>query len=343
MFRISRQDSQLMKGIAILLMLFLHLFMAGGIPDHFLPSGSGIFRNPHLLNAKACVSLFAFVTGYGFAFVAAKTPPAAGIMRSAFERMKNFYPLYLFYLAIAVLLAWFFPIGILKPPNGQQLILAASGIAPHFWDWWYVTFFLGCSLILFPLLLSTKKKQGLHDIMFLALALSPCLLVLLKRTMPPAYAALSNWNLAEPWIFVPDFLLGWSWFLLFQDGIKVMNLFKWAVSFSMCYLLHSSVYDIPLPVTTLLCALFVPFLNRLAFVGTSLRFLGTYSVHMWLNHRFLFGYWWAEDFYRMPPFISYAVLVAVSLATAVGTQYLYENIKKCLLPGIAEPGMNHAD
>lgn len=78
MFRLSRQNSQLMKGIAILMMLFLHLFMAGGIPDDILPTGYAVFRHPHVLNAKACVSLFAFVTGYGFAFAAAGTPSSAG-------------------------------------------------------------------------------------------------------------------------------------------------------------------------------------------------------------------------------------------------------------------------
>lgn len=328
MFRLSRQDSQLMKGIAILMMLFLHLFMAGGIPDDVLPAGYAVFRHPHVLNAKACVSLFAFVTGYGFAFVAAGTPSSAGIIQPTLGRVKHFYPLYLFYLAAAVLLAWAFPTDILKAPAARQLILAASGVNPCFWDWWYVTFFLGAALVLFPLLLSTNNKKGLHDTVFLALALSPCLLVLIKRTMPLAYAGLTNWNLAEPWIFVPDFLLGWSWFLLFRDGFNTMNFVKAAVSFSMCYLLHSSVYDIPLPVTTLLCALAAPFLNRLPVAGTSLKFLGKYSVHMWLNHRFLFGYWLAEDFYRMPPFLSYPALVALSLATAAGTQYLYERIKK---------------
>lgn len=45
--------------------------------------------------------------------------------------------------------------------------------------------------------------------------------------------------------------------------------------------------------------------------------LGNYSACMWLNHRLIFGYWFADWFYSLPTLLNFFLLVALSFVASV--------------------------
>ena len=45
--------------------------------------------------------------------------------------------------------------------------------------------------------------------------------------------------------------------------------------------------------------------------------LGNYSACMWLNHRLIFGYWFADWFYRLPTPLNFFLLVALSFVASI--------------------------
>lgn len=73
---LTKNDSLSIKGIAILMMLFHHLFTTAdrfeGYDISFAPLSQGLVTNIALL-FKICVSIFAFVTGYGLVKSISKT------------------------------------------------------------------------------------------------------------------------------------------------------------------------------------------------------------------------------------------------------------------------------
>ncbi len=59
---IAREESSVLYGTAILMMLYHHLFMDGG--EYF--SIFGPFQTTVAWSFKICVAIYAFITGYGF-------------------------------------------------------------------------------------------------------------------------------------------------------------------------------------------------------------------------------------------------------------------------------------
>ena len=108
----SRQGTAMIKGVAILTMLFHHFFGMFGVrisPEQI--QGDGVFA---VLSWPAvrgygvlCLELFAFVTGYGHGMI------AAGETRSIFQatmaRLKRFYPFFLAWCGVFVILCFIAP------------------------------------------------------------------------------------------------------------------------------------------------------------------------------------------------------------------------------------------
>ena len=86
MLSLSKQDTSIMKGIAICAMLFHHLYCS--IPNWISPYGGVLFGLGDL--GKVCVSLFLFCSGYGLSCQFGKVVSAKGTAKFMIKRFTSF-------------------------------------------------------------------------------------------------------------------------------------------------------------------------------------------------------------------------------------------------------------
>lgn len=138
--QISVQKSSQLKAIAILMMLFLHLFNRDfrGLFQPILFVGSQPLSYYLSLFCDACVPIFAFVTGYGLYY---KYRTGSGSYRKEnFLRLKK---LYINYWIILVIFAVVLGLILGKegyPGNINKLLLNFFGVDPSYnGAWWFFT------------------------------------------------------------------------------------------------------------------------------------------------------------------------------------------------------------
>lgn len=151
-FCFTVEDTQAVKGVAILLMIWHHLF---GFPeyysyDHLLPFNLAFYLGRF---GKVCVSLYLFLSGYGLTCSAVRSP--LPIWRATGLRLRKFYVSFWFYFVLLV------PYGLFVLRTGRfanqdvvDVLYGLVGLADHHvaYDvaWWFIRVYVPL-LALFPL------------------------------------------------------------------------------------------------------------------------------------------------------------------------------------------------
>lgn len=161
---ISRKESLIIQGIAVILMVFHHLF---GFPDrisyaYVILSDFSFFHIGTILSyfGRICISMFAFCSGYGL-YKKFSLIYQAGF----FVNLKNGYLLVIkqalkFYTRYWLVCAVFIPIGYIMGVYSFDLIPLLKcliGIScPYNAEWWYVSAYLQF-LLVFPVIFIIEK------------------------------------------------------------------------------------------------------------------------------------------------------------------------------------------
>lgn len=159
---ITKEQSKALQGLAILMMLYHHLFStpeALGVQYHSLLNIGGV--NIELRMAwffKICVGIYAFVSGYGLAKSSATQSPSYDdsfgkiLFKDYKFVLKKLFSFFLQYWLVFIL---FVPIGFIffgKPVVISELLLNLFGISSSYnGAWWYVFQYMKM-LLVFPLI-----------------------------------------------------------------------------------------------------------------------------------------------------------------------------------------------
>ena len=164
-FRISPNETNIIKGFAICAMLFHHLFYA--------TNAYGDFTQQLAIICKVCVSMFLFVSGYGMAVQYSKIDSHRiwnRIIKTLKFLLKRFSKFYLNYWAIFIILV---PLGVfvlgrsLSVAYGTENsiwsslakdILGIQGTESYIVTWWFNALIISL-YILFPFLYWTMKRS----------------------------------------------------------------------------------------------------------------------------------------------------------------------------------------
>ena len=334
LFALSKEDSQVIKGLAILLMIFHHFFGAYSIPRILIPEHDPFCA--HIAGwGKACVCLFAFVTGYGLMSKLVRREELS-IMRMT-SPLFSFFGIYVFSFLLTTLMAWSFPslVQLNIPSSPPHFVLSSLMILPCYTDWWYATVFLLLAGVCYPCLCLIRLWCPVK-----ALLVASCILAWLMHVFPH-YAAACMIMVHVPQDFVVEvtkhfmlcssfgmmFFIGGSYFFLTrrEGGWRFKSAWLLVSAFTVSMMLLGMVACEYLWVA--LGFLLITFLCRgLPRMRRCLIVLGRYSVWMWLNHRLIFGYWFAKDFYAMPEWIALPLIVGLSFIVAVGTDTIYSRL-----------------
>ncbi len=339
-FDIAR--SQTAKGLAILLLLFYHLFHEAWEIEEMYVNTAPFTKEALIATSRfgnICVAMFVFLTGFGIAKGlqkhSGKSFPSgnartleifAQAIRRGLKLMENFLLLYL-----SALLAFFGKLDLAGLYGaGKQGILHgltdALGLASLFdtptinETWWYMG--LAFALIfLVPVLYLAYEKIGnaLLPIALLVALLIPMndgLRMYLFTAAMGVCAAGGGWpeRAASGWKHPA---LQWIWYIV---------LLAIAAPLRQNYIVQESYLPLADALIALLLVNFAGgLLHRIPGLRQVLGFLGRHSMNMYLIHTFFYLLVWREVIYYFHPwYVTWLVLILVSLLYSV----VLELIKK---------------
>jgi len=331
---LTRDDSSIAKGAAILLMMIHHLFAFPeripvgfeyhSILPHFRPEFQiGVF-------GRLCVGLFLFLSGFGFG-----AKPAHEIAYSCIKRAAAFYRVYIVNLVLLIGIAYFFfnPLSLQYPDWSYSLSFSASTILQNVFllstsccpEWWFARLYILAIFFIYPVceIFCRKRVSNLIMVSILAYLVA----VSTASHTSPKFFHDFNRFLFRQITFVCGFVLsrypaitvsirGWvpEWLTsmpaLPRNGLLLLFVF-------FVHQLLGTNLDVLL--APLFIIGFLP-LSKQFHCDAAFAFLGKHSASMWMNHTFICYYFFPKQIYGLKnPLLILAVLGTTSLILAVMT------------------------
>lgn len=319
---ISRDDSQILKGFAILIMIAHHAF---GFLS-WVPANAAFYEilkenawlSKIFLHGYVCVPIFLFITGVGLASNAQKE-----FFPCLKKSLFNFEKIYLPSVVIGSLLLMFFPVeypdGITHFATLKTSLLALLGYGRKVCGvWWYASAFLLAIFLMFPLFrfLFSQIEKTFWKTAFLSLAICAFFRIFGIKycELVPAFAlgyftGTLNFSLEKPFALFRKFR-EMNYFLRNTIAILVFLAFT-----SIDFIRPTSRGIAILPGAILL---FISLVPAGTFTAKILQFFGKYSGLMWLNHTFFLNYYLRHELYSIPSVIGvFVATTALSLVAAM--------------------------
>lgn len=346
---LGKEDVCAIKGIAIILMLMHHLWrpdrITGGELEHLFNfmghSSLEVFGN----SASLCVSIFAFVSGYG---------KCLKYRDRKINTLKDIKDIYLRYWQVFLI---FIPIGFLcfgdQPVycsdvticnrysdfNIKDMILNFLGlISTYNREWWFFLTYL-LMTCMFPLVRYLNARFSATVNIFLTLVFQIVFMSIDKLGLFAGNAAYQN---SLGWVspYIACFMLGvivaqHAMFSKLHEKIQRLSFIRVISVFLIVVIMLLRYFTVGFALDTVYAPIYIFALNCLLETikhsRRSLLLLGKNSTYMWLIHSFFCYYFGVVSrtvvFFRWGV-ICLLVLILYSLAASVGVSYFWKIIDK---------------
>lgn len=322
----EKSDSTFLQGIAILLMVLLHLFAFPERVPEYVSVVNLIDKQGQLLTTIAtfghiCVSIFVFVSGYGMQFSEMYTNDSfVNKVDKSFKRGLLFWGRYALQFII------FVPMGVLL---GKLYNISVSQLLKAFMgqecgtingEWWYVTLYLKF-LIVFPFI-----SLGIEKIKIVSFKIVYFFVVgVISTKVLGSYGLLfvvgimcANFNLINrlSCYFSREKIGKYAPLILIAVGGG-----RYYMMLSMGHLVYR--YDVIFLPIICTCIAMCKKTNTIYRV---IVFLGKYSMYMWLTHTFYIYYYFQNTIFAFKyASLIYAVTIFLSLTTAILIERLFDS------------------
>lgn len=311
---LTKNDTLAIKGIAILMMLFLHLFYDS---DIYLLRKFSKFTN-------ICVPIYVFLSGYGIAKSKNKS------IKSSINRIFNFYKLYLSIFIISVFLLYYFTNQLFSADEFILNLLCISYSYNHIW--WYIPMYF-IFLCLFPLLYKSISNN--------CILLTLTILLLFKfiakiffggytDLSPTTYPEMIFAILNSVSIYLIVFYVGLicaTTSIKSKELVQLNKNLKENRTIQLMFLLFIIVIYMYCPNVGAVSFIFVPFVIILfKFFCSKARILelcGKYSTEMWLYHGIIL-LCLPKKYFMTNPIILYITFLIINLLLG----YIHSNLYK---------------
>lgn len=324
---LSIEDTNVLKGVAILLMLWHHLFLdQNGLYDDFILCGQyGVF---HLLGqwSKVCVAIFVFLSGYGLAISSEHDPLKIDLRKFYMKRAKkiylNYWLVWLFFVPISYFVFDYTFIDAYGNSPFLHLIIDFFGLHKVFFPssfsynptWW----FYSCIIILY-LLFPFLYKLIKHNYVI-------SMLISVALTFLPG--SLTN----SIRFYIIAFVMGIGFCVL---KIAPPQSSKERCTYLVLLVLLSFQRFVPIaPQLWIDCFITICLIqvyrchNIIGIVKKIFAFLGKHSMNIFLFHSFIFYFWFQDYIYiSRNPFIIFFTLLMVCIPISL----TLEKIKICTI------------
>lgn len=341
-FSLTKQDTMVMKGIAVLAMLIHHVY--GCSPAWVMPYTGVLHWIGEL--GKVCVALFLFCSGYGLAKQYSLLMQKDNIKIKILDNIRFITKrLVKFYVNYWVIFLIFVPVTVLvfnRPLSvayGEHVntykhllydILGLHGHHSYNITWWFNTLIIMLYL-LFPIIYDIAKKLPIISI----------------------FGGLFLLRYAYEMPFNPEDILIWQFpFLLgimyvqnedrFSKFVERLSSHLWVVIILVISLLILSICLRMYPISAhwtdvrmdgfialaiALCVISI--LRKFNSLMTILAFFGKHSINIYLIHTFFNGFWhlsWLHDCEWLRGGVNYVILLGMCLLTSMAIEFLKDKI-----------------
>lgn len=339
-FSLSRQDTSIMKGIAICAMLLHHLY-ASPITES-IESYGGLLRWIGIVG-KVCVSIFLFCSGYGMSVqyrkVESWSDSTVFLRRRLIKLYTNFWVVYAIFVPITVFFfnrplsaAYGYHTHLYKEVASvflDLLCIPSPWRSPYNVTWWFNQLIL-VMYLLFPLTIWFVRKAGV------VISLAAGFLVFCFYQHIPF--GMNNWSL---WQF--SFLLGIVWSFMenrIPDRYNALvkgRYSSWIAVLVLVILtflrmtrsrfwtgLHMDAF-----ITVALAFFVLSLQNKESYFCRTFAFLGKHSINIYLIHTFLNGYWhpeWLHTSAWMRCGANFFILMSICIVMSMTLELLKERL-----------------
>lgn len=324
------QKSSAIKGIAIILMLVHHLFTWGqadyiSLVNIILPNSLTI-ESFFGVFGKICVTLYLFLSGYGFSCKYEKKMNFVGIHQECLISAWKIYKKYL--LVMLVFLPYGF-INLIYKFNINTFIGNITGFNTSYnQECWFLFVYIFIVIIILPLLIKAQnKKNDTKWIILGSLITILCGYVLRFLITHSSIAWIKDtrifFNLYYFMLCQFAFVIGWickrRGFFEKLEKYRIPWIL-WAII--MVVLMCMKVYCpggmlVDTILTPIFIALCLKVINQLKWLENILIILGKKSTYMWMTHTFFAFYYWSSFIYDFKyPLLILSALLAVSFITS---------------------------
>lgn len=329
---LSRNDTSVLKGIAICAMLFHHLY-------YFPPLGVERYSGFLLWLGglgKVCVSIFLFCSGYGLTsqFSNQKDGSIKGSCRFVIRRFLKFYTNYWTVLLVFVPISIFVfgrtieiaYAGLNIPKRILYEIFAINGFSSYNITWWFNKVIV-ILYLLFPLLYWLIEKTGW---VFFSISL----VVFLFYNHIPG-------NNTEIYIWQFPFVIGMFWSVweyripnvteFISKHIVISLVLSFALFVLLVFLRQNIIQGIWLdPVITCVLVLMIVLMNKEgSWLSKGFFFLGKHSMNIYMIHTF-FNIYWCPRLLHTTPWMrcgtNFVVLLSICLLISVLLEWMKAKI-----------------
>lgn len=323
-YSLSKTDTNVIKGIAVCLLLFHHLFYSQDTFTNYEITGM-FFSNLSIhtlgLFCKTCLCLFVFVSGYGLTITYKKKETKMDVKKDVSKRIFHLFLQYWFVFAIANIISLILPSIITNGVDTVTIYFSegvVKGIIYILLDalclsrllgtpifnvtWWWMPVAIVIFLLV-PIIYNWSKKYGF--------VLYICSIYIIKLTGIDTQSTcvyLLPTLVLGCWCAETDFF---NKFIKKFNFLFLLNL----LAFLFLYILYRARTEVPasifwdglfpIPVSIIV----ILFIRKLRGFRYILMKLGEISLYMFLTHTFIKTYWFAEYIYQF----KYPLLIFLSL------------------------------
>ena len=318
--RLSINDTNALKGVALLLLLCHHLFYVQNglyndihINSLYLVQEIGIF-------CKLCVALFVFLSGYGLMVQAEMNGGIVNAKEFYRRRFKKLFLNYWFIWLLFVPISYFcFDLTFEKAYVQDvelQLVFDILGIHDLFFSgkaycynptWW----FYSCIIVLyllFPLMYKMMKRD----------ALSLILLTLIMSFLPIPFIGVIKFNIVA-------FSLG-MWMAIVKNAPPSRQSLWLVLMLALLYAVERNINNYPLMIDCILALLIVKLYQSVKcpeIIKNVMAFLGKHSMNIFLFHTFIFYFWFQGVVYASRnPIIIFLTLLAICIPISIVLEWI---------------------
>jgi len=323
---LSKENTNQIKGVAILCMLLFHLFgFPERIPQENVQPWMG---NPVTKAMQICVPVYLFMAGYGLSCVARKQEVT---WISILKRLKKLYISYWWvavpFTGVGVAIGYY-------DTDYCNILSAIIGINTSFinGEWWFYSLYVELLLTFYFISRIKLCRTGYMILMIIILLASRILIKIL-----PLDETFTVFRHIKMWLIdINIFMLGcfFAKFDIFNAIVKRFNILS--RSYFMPVMLVIPVlgraYIPMIGITELvLVPIFICGIVKLSEIGGGKIwvFLGRHSMNLWLIHSF-FIYYYLSSFTMAinSPLFMLIVVLSGSLACSICCEYLKACVKK---------------
>ncbi len=318
---LSTRDANALKGLALLLLLWHHLFFA---PNRLFDD-LHIIKNVYLAQelgafCKLCVVMFVFLSGYGLMAQAEIKKGISNLRDWYIRRFKklilNYWTIWIVFVPISALCFGITFQDAYQSDIGLHLIADLLGIHSLLYHdilcynptWW----FYSCIIVLyllFPLMYKMMKKD----------ALSLILLTLIMSFLPIPFIDVIKFNIVA-------FSLG-MWMAKMKNTPPIHGNGSWIVAvLLLLYAVERNINSYPLMIDCIIALLIVRLYQAVKcpdIFKNVMAFLGKHSMNIFLFHTFIFYFWFQDFVYSSRnPIIIFLTLLTICLPISIALEWI---------------------